>query len=119
MMTEHELHRKELTEENFLGKPENKGTTAIRELKQNVGTTLAITLLAAVIAGVVVGFSVMRLQETRRRRRWKELLFQELKDWIAEHGSKAAGPAKKGLHHFLSAAGDVPESVRHLFDFRK
>ena len=55
-MTEDELHREKLTDENFLGKPENKGTAAIRELQQNVGTTLAITLLASVIAGVVVGF---------------------------------------------------------------
>jgi hypothetical protein len=120
-MTEDELHREELTEENFLGKPEeeNKRATAIRELKQKVGTSLVITLLASVIAGVVVGFSVMRWQETRRRRRWKELILQELKDWIAEHGIKAAGPAKKGLHRFLSAAGDVPENIRHFFDFRQ
>jgi hypothetical protein len=118
-MTEDELRREELPEENFLGKQENKGATAIRELKQNVGTTLAITLFASVVAGVLVGFSITRWQETRRRQRWKELLLQELKDWTAEHGSKAAGPAKKGLRHLLSAARDVPESVRHFFDFRQ
>jgi hypothetical protein len=119
MMTEDELRREELTEENFLGKQENKGATAIRELNQKVGTSLVISLLASVIAGLVVGFSVTRWQETRRHRRWKELLLQELEDWIAEHGSKAAGSAKKGLHHFLSAAGEIPESVRHFFDFRQ
>jgi len=118
-MTEDELRREELSDESFLGKQENKGATAIRELKQKVGTNLVITLLASVIAGVVVGFSVTRWQETRRLRRWKELLLRELKDWIAEHGSKAADPAKKGLRHFLSAAGEVPESVRHFFDFRQ
>ena len=116
-MTEDELRH----EENFLRKPEeeDKGATAIRELKQKVGTSLLITLLASVMAGAVVGFSVTRWQETRRRRRWTELLLQELKDWIAERGSKAAGPAKKGLHHVLSAAGDIPESVRHFFGYRR
>lgn len=114
-MTEDEPRREELAEEDFSGKPEEQGETGIRELKRKVGTSLLITFLASVIAGAVVGFSITRWQETRRRRRWRELLLQELKDWIAERGSKAAGPAKKGLHHVLSAAGDIPESVRHFF----
>jgi hypothetical protein len=91
--------------------------SAMGSCKENLKDNLFIVLFGSVVISFLVGYFIAQQQEAKKREQMAEILFRQVKDWLAERGKKTAGSVEQGLEYAHSAAGKGAEYSRRLNPF--
>jgi hypothetical protein len=79
----------------------------LAQVRQEPVKTFSIILAGTVLATVLVGYCISRVEDKSRRRRLMEDSMREVAKWIKQHGRSIATPIKGGLEVTKSAADEV------------
>ena len=82
---------------------------AMRSWEENLKDNLLIVLLVSVAIGLLVGYFICQQQEERRQEQWAEVLFRQVKNWLAERARETTGSVEQGLEYVRSAAEQAAE----------
>src|ERR1700680_55480 len=96
---------------------QNEVASAMSRWKERLKDNLFIVLFGSVVISFLVGYFIAQQQEAKKREQWAEILFRQVKDWLAERGKKTAGSVEQSLEYAHSAAGKGAEYSRRLNPF--
>jgi len=82
---------------------------AMRSWKENLKDNLFIVFLFSVAIGFFLGYLICQQQEERRQEQWAEVLFRQVKNWLAERARETTGSVEQGLEYVRSAAEQAAE----------
>jgi len=83
---------------------QSRGANAVSRIKDEMRNNFLPVLVGSIALSFLAGYLICRQREAQRRDQWAETLFRQLKDWLTEHGRKAAAPVQEGLEYARSAA---------------
>lgn len=87
--------------------------------KDNLRDHLFIILSISITISLLVGYLICQKEEAKRRERQTEILFRQVKNWLAERGRQTAGSVEQGLEYARSAAEKGAEYGHRLNPFHK
>jgi hypothetical protein len=73
--------------------------------KEGVRENCSFLLLVSAGIGLILGYFISQHEEAKKRELWAETLFRQARNWLSEHGEKAAGMVSQGLEDARLAAG--------------
>ena len=82
---------------------------AMSSWKENLKDNLFIVLSVSVGIGLLVGYFICQQQEEKKREQWAEVLFRQVKNWLAERARETTGSVEQGLEYVRSAAEQAAE----------
>jgi len=82
---------------------------AMRSWRENLKDNLFIVFLVSVAIGFFLGYLICQQQEERRQEQWAEVLFRQVKNWLAERARETTGSVEQGLEYVRSAAEQAAE----------
>ena len=92
----------------------------LAQVRKEPVKTFSIIIAGSILASLLLGYCISRMEEQSRRQRLMEDWMQEVANWIREHGRKIAAPIKGGLEATKSAVEEASHSgARHVYPFFK
>jgi len=72
--------------------------------KERLQHNWLIVLLGSIVVSFLLGYLLSQEQEAKKQEQWAEILFRQIKNWLAERGRETVGSVEEGLEQARLAA---------------